>query len=193
MQRELAERKKEKCKKWAWNWCNSGGNINEDVIFSENIICAHLIPMTNFGEKNRGRGNDKAREGYQSGEHWRAAVDLPRLSSAGAERWAISHGSVALSVHICPSVMQRCAPPQHTGLTQTHFQRSESYDHMHRSDTQPAYKVRSTWANCSWDTTTLKRQINEELNCILIYKWSGIRILFYIPRYLCFRSHLTSI
>lgn len=193
MQRELGVRKKEKYKKWAWNWCNSGSNINEDVIFSENIICAHLILMTNSEEKNSGRGNDRARDGYQSGEHWRAAVDLPRLSSSGAERWTISYGSVALSVHICPSVMQRCAPPQHTELTQTHFQRSESYDHMRHSDTQPAYKVCSMWAHCSWDTTILNRQINGELNCILICKWSGIGILFYIPCYLYFRSHLTSI
>lgn len=38
-----------------------------------------------------------------NGEEQQSTVDLPRLSAAGAERWAISHGSVGLSVHICPS------------------------------------------------------------------------------------------
>lgn len=88
-------------------------------------------------EKKRGWGNDKACDRYQkkgNTEEQQSTVDLPRLSAAGAERWTISHGSVGLSVHICPSVMQRCARPQHTELTQTDLQRSESYDHMHHND-----------------------------------------------------------
>lgn len=59
-----------------------------------------------------------------------ATVDLPRLSAAAAESWTIIHGSVSLSVHICPSELQCCALAQNTELTQTHLHRSKSYDCM---------------------------------------------------------------
>lgn len=81
------------------------------------------------GEKRQ--GNDEACE-IKGGnaEDQQSTVDLPRLSAAGAERSTISHGSVGLSVHICPSVLQSCALPQHRCTLSSPKFTSRGLNHM---------------------------------------------------------------
>lgn len=95
--------------------------------------------------------------------------DVPRLSAAGAERWTISHGSVGLSVHICPSLLQRSALPEHhctlsspkltlrglnhmirfTALITLHIPAQRVYWESELTACWPAYKLR-TYALFNW-------------------------------------------
>lgn len=98
--------------------------------------------------------------------------DVPRLSAAGAERWTISHGSVGLSVHICPSLLQRSALPEHhctlsspkltlrglnhmirfTALITLHIPSQRVYWESELTACWSAYKLR-TYALFNWSLT----------------------------------------
>lgn len=86
-------------------------------------------------------------------------LDRPRISAAAAERWTIIHGSVSLSVHICPSELQCCALAQNTELTQTHLHRSKSYDCMRATAAVHGMIIicKTARAYCSLKSITYKR------------------------------------